>query len=43
MAAKQDAILYEYLALLDALRIGRAREINFARAEFERRIIPRRT
>src|SRR5579862_8314266 len=38
IAALQDARLYEYLALVDALRSGRARETALARAELERRL-----
>ena len=37
-AALEDPILYEYLALVDALRIGRAREINISRTELQRRL-----
>ncbi len=37
-AALRDAALYEYLALVDTLRIGRAREVAMARAELERRL-----
>ena len=37
-AALRDAVLYEYLALVDTLRIGRAREVALARAELERRL-----
>jgi hypothetical protein len=29
-AVEQDAVLYEYLALIDAVRVGRARERNLA-------------
>lgn len=37
-AALKDSRLYEYLALVDTLRIGRAREIGMARAELETRL-----
>jgi hypothetical protein len=37
-AALADPILYEYLALIDALRIGRAREVNIAKTELQRRL-----
>lgn len=39
-AARRDPALYELLALADALRVGRAREITMARTELERRILP---
>ena len=32
-AARRDAALYDLLALVDALRIGRARELNLAEKE----------
>jgi hypothetical protein len=32
-AALRDPVLYEYLALLDAIRIGRARESNLAKEQ----------
>ena len=38
-AAKADALLYEVLALVDALRIGRARERSLAAEELKRRIM----
>ncbi len=38
MAAERDPKLYELLALVDAMRDGRARERNFAVKEFEERI-----
>ncbi len=38
MAAVHDPILYEYLALADALRVGRAREKNLAREELTLRL-----
>ena len=37
-AAKADSRLYELLALVDALRVGRARERNLAEAELKQRI-----
>ena len=37
-AAKRDAKLYELLSLVDALRIGRARERDLAQAELTRRL-----
>ena len=37
-AAKSDSPLYELLALVDALRIGRARERNMAEEEIKLRI-----
>lgn len=39
MAAQRDPKLYELLALVDAMRDGRARERNLAVKEFESRII----
>ncbi|MDD2236941.1 MAG: hypothetical protein PHG65_07015, partial [Kiritimatiellae bacterium] len=39
-AAKQDFLLYELLALVDALRIGRAREKSMAMKELKKRIFP---
>ncbi|MBL8900715.1 MAG: hypothetical protein JNM84_23990 [Planctomycetes bacterium] len=38
LAARRDPALHELLALLDAVRAGRARERNLAVAELERRI-----
>ncbi len=38
VAAKNDPALYDLLALVDALRIGRARERKFAEQELERRL-----
>jgi hypothetical protein len=38
IAAKNDPALYDLLALVDALRIGRARERKFAEQELERRL-----
>lgn len=38
-AVKNDSMLYEYLALTDALRVGRAREKNFAIEELKYRIL----
>lgn len=37
-AARRDAKLYELLALIDALRVGRARERNIAAQEIESRL-----
>lgn len=37
-AARKDSRLYELLALIDALRVGRARERNLALQEIERRL-----
>lgn len=37
-AARQDPKLYEFLALIDALRVGRARERNLAAEEIEDRL-----
>jgi hypothetical protein len=36
--AKSDDRLYEFLALIDAIRVGRAREVSFAADEIKRRI-----
>lgn len=38
-AARRDPQLYELLALLDALRVGRAREVRIARDELKKRIL----
>ena len=38
-ATKNDPALYGLLALVDALRIGRARERRFAEQELERQLI----
>lgn len=38
VAAKNDPALYDLLALVDALRIGRARERKFAEKQLEERI-----
>lgn len=38
LAAAEDAGLYEYLALVDALRVGRARERALAKEELSRRL-----
>lgn len=40
-AARKDPALHELLALVDALRVGRARERNIAIEELERRLDPR--
>lgn len=37
-AARHDQAFYELLALIDALRVGRARERNIAREEIEKRL-----
>jgi len=39
IAIKQDKQLYEYLALVDAIRIGRARESKIAITELSKRIL----
>lgn len=41
LAAGKDPELYELLAMVDALRVGRARERNMALGELERRIGPK--
>lgn len=38
-AAKDDPFLYQCLALIDVLRMGRARERDFARKELEKSIL----
>jgi DNA-binding Lrp family transcriptional regulator len=38
-AARQDSQLYELLALVDALRLGRARERKIAEQELEKRLM----
>jgi len=38
-AAQEDQFLYEYLALVDALRVGRVREKNMAIKELKTRIL----
>lgn len=38
-AAKQDPFLYKSLALIDALRVGRVREQNYAKKELEKMIV----
>lgn len=38
MAAADDPMLHEYLALADTLRIGRARERELARVELSKRL-----
>ena len=38
MLAETDGPVYELLALVDAIRLGRARERNLARTELERRL-----
>jgi hypothetical protein len=42
MAAEKDFRLYELLALLDAIRGGRAREASIAVKEIKERLRPRR-
>lgn len=37
-AALRDSVLYEYLALVDALRVGRARDRALAKDELSRRL-----
>lgn len=39
VAAQTDQALYDLLALVDALRLGRARERNFAEVELTERIV----
>ncbi len=41
MAAKADDELYELLALTDAIRVGRSREVSLAIEELKKRIYPR--
>lgn len=38
-AIKEDAVLYELLALIDAIRVGRAREKELAIQELKKRIV----
>jgi predicted transcriptional regulator len=38
-AVKEDEILYEYLALMDAIRVGKAREKEIAIRELKKRIL----
>jgi hypothetical protein len=38
MAALRDPVLYEFLALADAIRDGRARERNLAERELVKRL-----
>jgi hypothetical protein len=38
LAAADDPMLYEYLALVDALRVGRARERELAKDELAKRL-----
>lgn len=38
LAARKDSKLYEMLALIDALRVGKAREKKLAASELERRL-----
>lgn len=39
LAAKEDSNLHELLALVDALRVGRSREINLAKEALSERIL----
>ncbi|PWY37414.1 hypothetical protein [Pseudomonas sp. RW409] len=38
-AVKKDALLYEYLALIDAVRLGNAREVNLANQILREKIL----
>jgi hypothetical protein len=38
MAVKKDPLLYEYLALVDAIRLGNAREVDVAMDELEKKL-----
>jgi len=38
-AAKQDKALYQYMALVDAIRLGNSREVNIASKELEKRFL----
>jgi DNA-binding Lrp family transcriptional regulator len=38
-AALDDPLLYDYLALIDTLRIGRAREVAIANSELAKRLV----
>lgn len=38
-AVQQDPYLYELLSLIDAIRIGKAREVNIATEELQKRIL----
>ena len=38
MAVKKDPRLYEYLALVDAIRLGKGRESAYAAEELEKRL-----
>lgn len=38
LAASEDSTLHEYLALVDAIRVGRARERALAKEELNRRL-----
>ena len=40
IATENDNVLYELLALVDAIRVGRAREKEIARKELEKRFFP---
>lgn len=37
-AAKQDRALYQYMALVDAIRLGNTREVNIASKELKQRL-----
>lgn len=39
-AASLDNRLYEYLALVDAIRVGRTRDVGFARDQLSARLLP---
>jgi predicted transcriptional regulator len=38
-AARIDAVLYELLALVDAIRVGKSREVEIAAGELQKRIV----
>jgi len=39
-AVRRDKLLYEYLALIDAIRLGNAREVNLAKLQLEKGLTP---
>ncbi len=39
-AVQGDSVLYELVALVDAVRVGRAREVALAVAELRKRLLP---
>lgn len=39
-AVRRDRLLYEYLALIDAIRLGNAREVNLAKLQLEKILMP---